>query len=428
MVAWFLHLQVPRGSSRSNINDGSAAPGGTHHEQPAAAAASIFGGSILTGCRDPANNHQDCAFPSSQILPALPPPPPATWAPKLEPEVAADTLAQVVSKYVNESKPLPLPLPHQHHHPIPARAATVEQHLHVDEPKECLLSTQVPYSDDTSTISSASPNSADTASSSSPEELDDTTAAAADSPGLFSLSSEVEASEVCRQRSIGLSNNSSNPNLFTPSRNPDNLESILRPNNSELLRHRAAADQSWAWDLLPEFPTPPAPAPESVVHHVKGGGGEGGGGDLVAQTWTNLCELPDEFPSDASVNAMNLMISNDMNKSGLQVSSTNRCNNSVVANLWQYNLYPECFPISDWESLSKCQESASLCAALSESNGIEEAAAGALQFLPGDDSDMYMNDQSMQDVSGIIHPMYDDGCLFPHLMEESRIQSRGISS
>jgi hypothetical protein len=427
MVGWFVHLQVPRGNSRSNNNDGSAAPGGTHHEQPAAAAASIFGGSILTGCRDPANNHQDCAFPSSQILPALPPPPPppASWAPKLEAEVAADTLAQVVSKYVNESKPLPNS--HQHQPHIPARAAAVEQHLRVDEPKECLLSTQVPYSDDTSTISSASPNSADTASSSSPEELDDTTAAAAaaDSPGLFSLSSEVEASEVGPQRrSVNLSNNSSsNPNLFTPSRNPDNLESILRPNNSELLRPRAAADQPWAWDLLPEFPTPPAPAPESVMyHHVKGGG------DLVAQTWTNLCELPDEFPSDASVNAMNLMVSNDMIKSGLQVSSTNRCNNSVVANLWHYNLYPECFPISDWESLSKCQESASLCSALSESNGIGESTAGSLQFLPGDDSDLYMNDQSMQDVSGIIHPMYDDGCLFPHLMEESRIQSRGISS
>ncbi|XP_024369863.1 uncharacterized protein [Physcomitrium patens] len=305
---------------------------------------------------------------------------------QFESKIISGTLDQVVSKYVDSS--------------VIVNFEDTGSELGVIEPRKCLLSTQVPFSDESSSSISTMSRSADTASS--------PTRAAADSPGLFSLSSEVEpslsnltANEGCNQSSPVIA-----VNRF-PSRNPDNLESIL-PSSLICNRgyHSAAPNAEWVWDK-PDLHPLTALDSTAITSRV----------DKVTKcdpnhnTWQNLCELPvsiTQFLSSDSTNVMN---------SAKQEQLLQRCEAVSTMNQWQMNLQGvgenlESFnPMVDWDIFKRCEDSSCMACTHSDTN------------VSGFCNDLYMLDNVHHAAHSIAlqYPSCDNACLFPQFTEDSML-------
>lgn len=307
---------------------------------------------------------------------------------QFESKIISGTLDQVVSKYVDSS--------------VIVNFEDTGSELGVIEPRKCLLSTQVPFSDESSSSISTMSRSADTASS--------PTRAAADSPGLFSLSSEVEStysgpysSEARHQPSAALTLNTS------LCRNPDNLESILPPSlltNWEY--HDAPLHASWVWDM----PIPHTSASVTALHSTT----TTSRADTVTKcdphhnTWQNLCELPDTIAQFLSCDSIDSDVSQEQLLHRL-------CETESTINHWKMN--PEGVrknsegfnPMIDWGVSRGCQESSSAAHALTDADATELC------------NDLYMLDNVHDATNSTIIqcPLYDDEYVFQHLMEESTL-------
>jgi hypothetical protein len=319
------------------------------------------------------------------------------------------TLDQVVSKYVDSTGPST----------VTAFADTGG----VMESKECLLSTHVPYSDESSSSTSVSRPNADTAESSPANPAAAAPRAhAAGSSGLFSLSSEVDSTygsssattEGCnRPSAASLVGVLQQPNPRA-SRNPDNLESILPSSlipTREYHHPHGLRSDSWVWDM-PVHP-PPAPpnshAPVGVAkqhyncdsHH--------------SSTWQNLRELPDALNQFFNVVDSGHDVMNDVKHHEQQLLQLHQVGSPTSQ--WQMNLQgvgeynSDSFnPMAEWEA-ARCQASTPMAYGLSDSHS-------------GLCNDLYMLDNVTHHANSsasLQYPVYDDGYLFPHLMEESML-------
>lgn len=311
---------------------------------------------------------------------------------QFESDSSSGTLNQVVSKYVDPNGPSAT---------IAFEETAVE--CVVINPKECLLSTQVPYSDESSSSTSAiSRFNADTASS--------LTSAVASNSGLFSLSSEVESTysdpnstEVCCQPSATLTMNT------TTGRNPDNLESILPPSlltNREY--HSSPLHRNWVWNM----PIPITHASVTALHRTTTTFGV----DTVTKcdyhhnTWQNLCELPDTVAQFLSFDSTHSNVKQEQLLHQL-------CETESTVNHWKMNLQgvgknsESSNPMKDWGASRGCQESTSLAYALTVADTTELC------------NDLYMLDnvQHAANSTTLQYLLYDDEYLFPRLMEESTL-------
>ena len=322
------------------------------------------------------------------------------------------TLDQVVSKYVDSTGP--------------STVTAYEDTGGVMESKECLLSTQVPYSDESSSSTSASRPNADTAESSptvptaAPAPL--AAHAAAGSPGLFSLSSEVESTygsssattEVCNRPSAAtlLVQQSNHPS----SRNPDNLESILPSSlipTREYHHPHAPHPNSWAWDM-PVHPSPASPNFHGPVDVMKQ---EYNCDSHHSGTWQNLCELPDGVSQFYNVVDSGHDVMDDVHVKHHEQQLLQLHQVGSPTSQWQMNLQgvgennSDSFnPMAEWEA-ARCQDSTFISYGLSDSHS-------------GLCNDLYMLDNVTHyanSSSSLQYPVYDDNYLFPHLLEESML-------
>ncbi|XP_024366243.1 uncharacterized protein [Physcomitrium patens] len=352
--------------------------------------ASMFGGSSII-CSKAVSTTSSCKLSQRS-------------RPLFSSENVGGMLDQVVSKYVVDSTG-----------PTPSTVA-VEDTGGVIESKECLLSTQVPYSDESSSSTSAS-RFADTAESSP-------TTGAAGSPGLFSLSSEVEptcgfsaaTADVCRRPSAF--------QLVPSNRNPDNLESIL-PANLIYNRHHHNAPRraEWAWDM-PVARTTSSSGLDAITGHCNSVSLQRHNCSHES-SWQNLCELPDAVA--------NFLLSESMQ--GFNTTTSTHCVNVSVKKHEPSLQHRSYEPTPALASNSPWQMSHSRVTGNSESINVladwdstrsQDPSLG-YSLCPENNSglcnDMFMPDNNCLHVfnaTGSSHyPFYDDGYLFPHLMEES---------
>lgn len=209
------------------------------------------------------------------------------------------------------------------------------------------------------------------------------------------------------------------------SRNPDNLESILPSSlipTHEFPRHsHGPHSDSWVWD------SPSQHQPPTVRLTCRGAGGLPG--DVTKQeytttcdsqrrnssTWQNLCELPDalsQFFCGVVDSGHDLMADGKHHEQQLlplhQVGSP--------TSQWQMNLQgvgsnnSDSFnPLAEWE--------AARCSGSSMAYGLSSESHAVLG------TDLYMLDPALHhgnaSSSLLQYPAYDNGDLFPHLIEES---------
>lgn len=282
------------------------------------------------------------------------------------PDDLADSLTQVISMYVDTTRPVP-------------QASSIVQESS-NTPSECMFSTQVPYSED-STASPVSPSG---------NSVSSLNTASAGSAAPFSLPSEVDshdapANDVC-------SPPSSNVDMTSPNRNSDSLKSSLYSNGQIGKQYLYHGDLSWDSKVLE--PSDPRGALENQSDDL---------GGQYAETWRNLFDFPAgwQILSDCSGLAEN---------EGIQFHGVKPQHSDGF-------VHPS-HTEGAYDLQSRKVEAMGLFPASCE---IYKSEKFAISRLSDDElffgKDFYMTESF---PAGINYPLYD-GQLFSDIMEESRI-------
>ena len=283
------------------------------------------------------------------------------------------------------------------------------------ESSECLLSTQVPYSDEYSTSSVSL--STDTASSPN-------CGAVTGSSRLGSLSSEVNsfrvpAPEVCC-RSAASSGTSSM--LTSPCRNPDNLQSILpssmtssqKPRLFSSDHHQQQQQQQhrcdeWSWAMLADqlSKVQPTTCATSMRQNNCDGNHYMQWTCDPTLTWQNLCELPGA-PNQDYVETNHANTEQLPSSKWIPLDDAAGANyESMGANQWPRNNHLR----TGMEEVS-ASSSARNWNVNPKFEGYSAPSGPA--FVPGQ-HDFY----ALENIYGsMVQYSFDDGTLFPHLPED----------
>ena len=297
-----------------------------------------------------------------------------------------------------------------------SHAVTVQDRRGV-ESSECLLSTQVPYSDEYSTSSVSL--STDTASSPN-------CGAVTGSSRLGSLSSEVNsirvpAPEVCC-RSAASSGTSSM--LTSPCRNPDNLQSILpssmtssqntRLFSSDHHHHHHQQQQQhrrdeWSWAMLADqiSKVQPTTCATSTRQNNCDGNDHMQWNCDPALSWQNLCELPGTSNQDY-VDTNHAHTEQFPNSKWITLDDAAGANyESMGANQWPRDNHLR----TGIEEVSACS-SARNWNVNPKFEGYSAPSGPAFVPVP---HDFY----ALENIYGsMVQYSFDDGTLFPHLSED----------
>lgn len=277
------------------------------------------------------------------------------------------------------------------------------------ESSECLLSTQVPYSDEYSTSSVSL--STDTASS--PD-----CGAVTGSPRLGSLSSEVNSFRVpapeASCRSAASSGTSSM--LTSPCRNPDNLQSILPSSMTSQKPQMFASDhqqqhrrEEWSWTMLADqlSKVQPTTCATSMRQNNCDGNNYMHWTCDATLTWQNLCDLPGALNQDYF--EMNQAHIEELpNSKWMALDDAAGANyDSVGANQWPRNNHLR----TGMEEVSACS-SARNWHVNTKFEGYSAPSGPAFVPVP---HDFY----ALENIYGsMVQFSFDDGTLFPHLSED----------
>lgn len=323
---------------------------------------------------------------------------------------AGGTLDQVVSKYVDCNGPKD------------------SGGGGVLESKECLLSTQVPYSEESSTSTSASRFATDSGDSSSPPTCSAPAAkqqqAASQNHGLFSLSSDVLSTyETIRNVATV-----DTPNVDVRSRSPspDTLESILPScllqQHHNYHHHGSSPPRSeWLWDM------PLLPHTNNLIpsdQHCDSYRSNNNTTNNNQSSWLpDLSEPLTPFLAPIQPNSSYpVVVLNDVDQQELNYLQERSYEaGSPGRNQWQMNLQgvgennynsQDSFPMADWDQRL-------------HPDSTSVAYADFSDTVMNSTSDLYMvenlNSNSMLPYNNNNINAYDDGFLFPHLMEDSML-------